>query len=75
MAMMLSRARRLLQLRIQSEMEEQLASVSEQLMQVGEIIGRLNAVATRFEDVAARIVNTMDEEDQDGDRDHTGPQR
>lgn len=73
MAMMLSRARRRLQLRIQSETEEQLISVSEQLMQVGEIIGRLNAVATRFEDAATRIFDTMDKEDTDGDRDSAGP--
>jgi hypothetical protein len=63
--MVLPWTRRRLLLQTQRETEEQLASVGDQLLEVGQIVGRLEAVASRFEATTARVMERLDQEEND----------
>jgi hypothetical protein len=71
MVMVLPWARRRLLLQTQHETEEQLASVGDQLLEVGVIVGRLDAVASRFEATTARLMERLDQEENDEHGDGT----
>ncbi|HEY3141034.1 MAG TPA: hypothetical protein VGJ86_07880 [Acidimicrobiales bacterium] len=71
MAMVLPWTRRRLLLQTQRETEEQLVSVGDQLLEVGAIVGRLDAVASRFEETTARLMERLDQEENDEHGDGT----
>jgi hypothetical protein len=69
--MVLPWTRRRVLLQTQRETEEQLVSGAAQLLEVGAIVGRLEAVADKFVETTARLMERLDQEENDEHGDGT----